>query len=232
MSMQLEFIEAIGGTDRIINYNRAVLCQACEGNKVIPANDQKACTRCAGDGNCTRNFGDICPACSGTGLESVVCTQCRGDGLRDDSVSLAVKIPKSVDHGMLLRIRDKGHQALNGAFGDLILHMAVMPHPRFRREGYDIHSTKSLTVTQAIFGGECEIETIKGPRKYKILPGTQHNQQMRYKGLGMAHLGGNKNEKEQYGDHIITYEISIPKNLNEKQKQALENYAKVEDVVK
>jgi len=44
-------------------------------------------------------------------------------------MTLSVNIPKSVDTGMLLRIRDKGHQAFNGEFGDLILKVKVEPHP-------------------------------------------------------------------------------------------------------
>lgn len=64
-----------------------------------------------------------------------------------------VKIPRSVETGMLLRIREKGHEALNGKAGDLILKPIVKEHPDYRREGFDIHSEKKISVTTAIFGG-------------------------------------------------------------------------------
>lgn len=75
-----------------------------------------------------------------------------------------VKIPRSVESGMLLRIKGKGHEALSGEPGDLILKMTVKDHNKYKREGFDIHSEKRISVTQAIFGGNCEIETIEGPK--------------------------------------------------------------------
>ena len=79
-------------------------------------------------------------------------------------MTLSVNITKSVDTGMLLRIRDKGHQAFNGEFGDLILKVKVESHPQFKRVDFDIHSIISIPVTKAIFGGALEIETINGPK--------------------------------------------------------------------
>ena len=66
---------------------------------------------------------------------------------------------------MLLRIRDKGHQAFNGEFGDLILKVQVEPHPKFTRVDFDIHSFIFIPVTKAIFGGSLEIETIHGSKQ-------------------------------------------------------------------
>ena len=42
-----------------------------------------------------------------------------------------IKIPKSVDNGTLLKIKDKGHQALNGKSGDYILEVVIHPHEYF-----------------------------------------------------------------------------------------------------
>ena len=65
----------------------------------------------------------------GTGVLSTSCQTCNGNGIQQSDLTLSVNIPKSVDTGMLLRIRDKGHQAFNGEFGDLILKVNVEPHP-------------------------------------------------------------------------------------------------------
>ena len=54
---------------------------------------------------------------------------------------------------MLLRIKEKGDQALNGNYGDLILHVILDEHPYFRRKAYDIYTDKKISVTQAIIGG-------------------------------------------------------------------------------
>ena len=47
----------------------------------------------------------------------------------------------------------KGNQATAGEPGDLLIKVAVRPHPFFKREGYDIISDKYISMTTAILGG-------------------------------------------------------------------------------
>jgi len=132
---------------------------------------------------------------------------------------------------MILRIKDKGHEALNGTSGDLLLVVKIQDDPNYRREGFNIHSVKKISITQAIFGGSVEIDTIHGKRTMQIHPGTQHSNQISIKGAGMAILGKQNNAKEERGDHIVTFNIEVPKSLTKQQKTALEQYAKVEEIV-
>jgi molecular chaperone DnaJ len=74
------------------------------------------------------------------------------------------KIPRSVDNGMLLRIRGKGNEALNGNSGDFIIAISVQPHEEYVREGLNIKSERKISFTQAIFGGTCDVETVEGPK--------------------------------------------------------------------
>lgn len=73
-----------------------------------------------------------------------------------------ITIPKGVDNGVNLRMNKKGNQALSGDHGDLLIKIAVRPHPYFKREGFDIITDKYITVTQAILGGPVTIETLSG----------------------------------------------------------------------
>jgi DnaJ-class molecular chaperone len=41
----------------------------------------------------------------------------------------------------------KGNFSLNGEAGDLLIKVAVTPHPYFKRQGSDIHSDKFITMT-------------------------------------------------------------------------------------
>ena len=50
-----------------------------------------------------------CSECAGTGLESVICDTCKGKGIVTMDANLLIKIPKSVDNDMLLRVKDKGN---------------------------------------------------------------------------------------------------------------------------
>ena len=120
-AVNVSFAEAIEGAQQIITYQRVLRCEGCKGNKVKELEDQKPCPRCFGSGEDKDTPGELCKACLGGGLESVICMDCGGDGLIDQQLSLMVKIPRSVETGMLLRVREKGHEALNGKPGDLII---------------------------------------------------------------------------------------------------------------
>lgn len=120
---------------------------------MVPLQDSKECSHCFGSGENIDMIGDICPVCNGIGRQAVNCEACQGDGLVNEKVTVSVKIPASVDTGMLLRVRGKGYHSLNGSPGDLILNVYVQPHPEYKRKGFDILSDKEISVTQAIFGG-------------------------------------------------------------------------------
>ena len=69
----------------------------------------------------------------------------------------------------------KGHFSPHGPPGDLMIKVKVKEHPYFKRDKYDIHTDKYITISQAILGGETSIKTLTGDVKVTINPGTQHN---------------------------------------------------------
>lgn len=69
---------------------------------------------------------------------------------------------------MALRVRDKGHQASNETYGDLILVVKVKPNDIFQRKGFDIYSEKKISVSKAILGGNCKVETLEGEKTINI----------------------------------------------------------------
>ena len=238
MSVNVDFAESIVGAQKYVNYPRILRCGDCKGERVKKLDEDSQCRTCYGTGEDPQALGEVCPTCLGTGVDSVNCTKCQGDGIVHQSMQLLVKIPKSVDDGMLLRIREKGDQALNGSCGDLILQIVVDEHPEFKRKGFDIYTEKKISVTQAIIGGNCEVDTIHGKKSIRIAPGTEHNQELRIKSAGMSVLGKGTysrtgssadTDRDEKGDHIVVFKIAIPNSLTKEQKQALESYAKVED---
>ena len=112
----------------------------------------------------------------GSCVSYLKCESCDGTGVLKRMVKLSVKIPKSVEDGMLLRIRNRGHQLLNGHIGDLIIKIDLQDHERFSRDGHDIHCRQKISVTKAIFGGAVEVQTVEGMRNVNLQPGTMHNQ--------------------------------------------------------
>ena len=131
---------------------------------------------------------------------------------------VSVKIPAGITTGKKLRLQGKGHPGLNGGpKGDLSIEIRIMDHPLFKREGDDLLLTRDLRFTEAALGTEVEVPTIdKKTLKLKIPPGTQGNARFRLKGYGMPHMG----EKGR-GDAYIIINISVPKELDKRQKDLL-----------
>ena len=144
------------------------------------------------------------------------------------SSSVKVNIPAGVDSGMILRVQNHGNEALNGKAGDLILKIIVRKSPKFTRKGFEIHTEKKITVTQAILGDTCQIETIRGQQKIKIPPGTKDGSTMKLEKQGLPIIQEYQKSEKSIGDHVVTFKIEVPSasQLSFEQKKALKNFEK------
>lgn len=121
--------------------------------------------------------------------------------------SQAIKIPAGVDEGSRIR------------FGDYDVVVSVEQDKRFQREGFDIIGDKEISFAQAALGGEVNIETIDGDLKLRIPSGTQPGTAIRLRGKGVPHLHGSGR-----GDHYVRIKVTVPRHLNRKQKELLEEF--------
>ena len=74
-----------------------------------------------------------------------------------------------------------------------------------------------------MLGGEITIDTLSGKVKLKVPPETQNGIKIRLKGKGFPLY---KKEGE-FGDLYITYNVKLPTNLTEKQKELFMELAKL-----
>lgn len=118
-----------------------------------------------------------------------------------------IKIPAGVNEGSTIR------------FDDFDIIVQVRPHAYFKREGNDIVTDAAISMTKAALGGIEKIQTIEGMVSLKIPEGTQPGALIRMKGKGVPHVKGSGN-----GDHYVRISIEIPKKLNAKQKQLLQEF--------
>lgn len=130
-------------------------------------------------------------------------------------------MPKGADTGTILRVPKMGH-----GNGDLLVHIKVGSHPYFKRDGYDIHTNRLITISQAVLGATIDILTIYGKKNIKINPGTAAGSTFKIAGYGVQKLYPNQHSK---GDHYVHFNIKIPSFLNHKQREAMKAYASVED---
>ena len=74
----------------------------------------------------------------------------------------------------------------------------------------------NIDLYTALLGGEVIIQLSNGSKiKLKVKPETQNGTRVRLRGKGYDRGDGT------YGDLIITYNVTLPTNLSERQKQLL-----------
>ncbi len=138
------------------------------------------------------------------------------------SQALTVKIPAGIRDGNKLRLAGKGDPGHPGTPpGDLYLVVRVQPHPVFRREDDHLHLEKEIKLSEALLGTTIEVPTLlEKPRKVKVPAGTQPGAKIRLPGMGMPGRGNSSP-----GDAYVSLRISLPKNLNKRQKKLVEELA-------
>jgi curved DNA-binding protein len=131
--------------------------------------------------------------------------------LQLDARRIEVTIPAGVETGARVRIAGEGGSGASGRpKGDLYLHIEVLPHDVFRRDGADLYTEVPIELYTAILGGEVAVPTLKSSVMLKIPAETQGGRRFRLKGLGMPTLQSPK----QWGDLYVDARIVLPQRLN------------------
>ncbi|MHC5249699.1 molecular chaperone DnaJ [Enterococcus sp. LJL90] len=230
-TVDLAFEDAIFGTEKEIKYNREEVCHTCNGNGAKPGTQPVTCHKCHGSGsiNVERQtpLGRVmsrqtCDVCHGTGKEiKEPCPTCHGSGHEKQAHSVKVNVPAGVEDGQQMRLQNQGEAGSNGGpYGDLYVVFRVEESDIFDRDGGEIFYDLPLSFVQAALGDEVQVPTVHGDVKMKIPAGTQTGKEFRLRGKGAPRLRGNAN-----GDQHVTVRIITPKNLNDKQKEALRAFA-------
>jgi curved DNA-binding protein len=132
------------------------------------------------------------------------------------SESITVKIPPGMISGKKLRLSGKGEQSgYGGPPGDLYIQSLVTADPTFTTDEYDLHTTISIRLTDAILGTQVTIPTLEGGElSLKVPPGTRHKTRMRLAGHGLP-----KMKSSIKGDLYVTIAVESPKKLTAEQKK-------------
>ncbi|MGY3212993.1 DnaJ C-terminal domain-containing protein [Mucilaginibacter sp. HD30] len=137
--------------------------------------------------------------------------------------NIRITIPAGVENGQTIKIAGHGGPGANGGpAGDLFIKFLVSDDPRFRRQGADLFAIAKIDVYTAVLGGELTIDTLTGKVKLNVKPETQNGAKVKLKGKGLPVY----KKEGQHGDLYITYDVQIPTNLSDKQKQLFEELSK------
>ena len=230
--MDLTFEEAIFGKEEVIHYHRNAECETCHGTGAKPGTDPVTCSKCHGSGviNVERAtpFGRMmsqttCDVCGGTGQEiKEKCETCHGHKHVEETHKVKVKVPAGVENGNQMPLREQGEAGENGGpYGDLYVIFRVGKSDTFEREGADIFYELPINFAQAALGDEVDVPTVHGKVKLKVPAGTQSDTVLRLRGKGAPRLRGSG-----MGDQHVTVRVVTPKHLTDKQREAMQIFAK------
>jgi molecular chaperone DnaJ len=222
--INLEFEEAVFGTETKVTVRRHESCEECRGSGAAPGKAPVTCRSCTGRGQVRYQQGFFsiartCPTCQGTG--SVItdpCAKCKGEGrvLRQRTVD--AKVPAGVEDGTRIRFSGYGEGGLHGGPpGDLYVVLHVKEHPFFEREGNDLHCVIPISYAQAALGAEISVPTLEGEQVLKVPDGTQSGTTLRIRGKGVPVLSGHGK-----GDLFVEVRVQTPSKLNKRQRELLQ----------
>jgi molecular chaperone DnaJ len=224
--LEIEFEEAVFGSQREVTLPIMEECGACKGTGAQPGSRKEQCRRCGGRGvlvSASRFFQlrQTCPSCSGAGeVVSSPCRECRGEGRVKGKRTLAIKIPAGVETGSRLRLAGKGEGgARGGSAGDLYVVLHVKQHELFQRRDEDIFIEMPIPMHIAALGGEIEVPTIHGYTTLKIPAGTENGTVFRLRDKGVSGIHSGRN-----GDQHVRVVIEVADRLSRQQKDLLRKF--------
>jgi molecular chaperone DnaJ len=228
--VEIDLVEAARGVTREVPFQVAVTCAHCDGDGAEPGTEVTTCPTCGGAGRLQQVsrsvFGEFvrtqaCPTCGGSGRKiEKPCSVCDGAGRVLEERRLDVDIPAGIHDGQQIRLTGAGHAgALGARSGDAYVQVHVRTDERFVREGNDIYTTVSLTMTQAALGATVTIPTLEGEEELELDPGTQPGAVVVLRGKGMPVLQGFGR-----GDQRVLVGVVVPRHVTEEQRRLLEEF--------
>ncbi|MFA7626792.1 MAG: DnaJ C-terminal domain-containing protein, partial [Candidatus Kapaibacterium sp.] len=131
-----------------------------------------------------------------------------------------------VEEGNYIPMSGKGHAGkMGGPAGDLLVIIEEKEHPLFKRDGNNLLYNLKISFPAAVLGDEIEVPTLFGEETVKIEPGTQSGAVIRLRDKGLPVLNS-----YQKGDQIVIVNLHVPKKINSKEKDLLNELLVMENI--
>src|SRR5215472_11130691 len=227
--MEITFEEAAHGCEKEITVTKPEKCEECQGSGAEAGSKARNCPTCGGRGQVISSRGifsiaQTCPQCQGAGrILDRPCKVCRGNGRRERTSKIKLRIPAGVDTGARLRSAGNGEAGWRGGPpGDLYVILHVKAHEIFQRDGDDLLCEVPVSFVQAALGAEVDVPTLDGKANIKIPAGTQPGAMFRLKGKGVKNIQG-----YGHGDLHVRVTVEVPTHLSSAQKSKLQEFAEL-----
>ena len=138
--------------------------------------------------------------------------------------NIRITIPAGIEDQQTIKIGGYGSPGMNnGPSGDLYITFSIVNNTAFKRVGNDLFFTQNIDLYSAVLGGEITISDFNQSKlKLKVVEGTQNGTKVRLKGKGFPIY----KKEDSFGDLYVTYNIVIPTNLSEREKELFSELAK------
>ncbi len=141
--------------------------------------------------------------------------------------NIRLTIPAGVKDGQVIRIKGQGGEGVNGGpNGDLIISFSIKNSTKFKLDENNLYATVDLDLYLALLGGEIMVDTFDGKVKLKIKPETQNGTKVKLKGKGFPVY----KQEGEFRDLYLTYQLKIPTNLTEKEKELFAELSKLRPI--
>ncbi|HSL66343.1 MAG TPA: molecular chaperone DnaJ [Gaiellaceae bacterium] len=225
----VSFEDALRGVETRIPVEVTTACATCHGSGAKPGTAPRICPECNGRGVKAESQGlfalsQPCPRCRGNGtVIDDPCSSCGGSGRERRTKRYAVKVPAGAKDGMRLRLKGKGESGESGGpAGDLDVVVHVERSDTYERRGDDLLVDVPVSFPQAALGASVDVPTPEGPVSLKVPAGSTDGKLLRIRGRGAPKVkGGGK------GDVLARVRIQVPKRLNKRERELLEELGKV-----
>src|SRR5258708_6983655 len=124
-----------------------------------------------------------------------------GGGVRNGK-DVDVKMPAGIRNGQHIRLKGEGMAGRAGP-GDLLITVALAPHPIFTLDGADGRLDLPVTLYEAALGAKVRVPTLDKPVEITVPPWTSSGRTFRLKGKGFPANAGR-------GDLLATIRIVLP----------------------
>jgi molecular chaperone DnaJ len=232
--LHLSFDDAVRGVTSTVRFRADAICHTCHGSGAAPGTSPETCPQCHGTGSIAVDqgpfsFSQVCPTCGGRGqVIPTPCPTCHGRGVEARDREVKVRVPAGVNDGQRIRVKGRGGAGANGGpAGDLYVVVNVTPHPLFGRSGKDLTIRLPVSFAEATLGADVKVPTLDGQVTMRIPPGTPAGKVMRVRGQGVP-ADASKNGKTG-GDLLVTLDVVVPTELDERQREAVEALAAATD---
>lgn len=137
-------------------------------------------------------------------------------GTHTGTIAVEIEIPRGIEDGDTVRYPGIGPGGI-----DIVIAFRIHPHPKWQRQGLNLHVEHTVDVWDLILGTETQVRDIQNTTlSLTVPPRTQPGTVLRLRGRGLSSRQG------QAGDLLVHIQTQIPQNIDPELIRSIEQYRK------